>query len=173
MFAPLRDANIPKISLPLPDFMGRGQGDGLFCLASSFLGNAIAFRGKLNATQWKYFVTVLMGLVHCEGSKTLSGMLQKVAVAVTISGLSRFLISPAWSAAESEKIRCQQFVQQVQPMVAQARRGRPRPTMATGYLILDELVQIYPKSNIFFTLAYLPMLPFVKSAKLLIKEKSS
>ena len=45
-----------------------------------------AFRGKLNAAQWKYFVTVLMGLVHCEGSKTLSGMLRKVAVAVTISG---------------------------------------------------------------------------------------
>ena len=119
-----------------------------------------AFRGKLNAAQWKYFVTVLMGLVHCEGSKTLSGMLRKVAVAVTISGLSRFLISPAWSVAELEKVRYQQFVQQVQPMVAQAhseqkakrerRRGRPRPTLVTGYLILDDSTHVkryYAKSE--------------------------
>jgi len=28
-----------------------------------------AFHGKMNASQWKYFVTVLMGLLHCEGSK--------------------------------------------------------------------------------------------------------
>lgn len=111
-----------------------------------------AFRGKMNASQWKYFVTVLMGLLHCEGSKTLSGMLRKVAVMVTVSGLSRFLISPAWTTAALEQIRYQQFVNQVQPMVAQAheeqkaererRRGRPRATVVTGYLILDDSTHV-------------------------------
>ncbi len=89
------------------------------------------FRGKLNSAQWKHFVTVLKGLVHCKGSKTLSGMLRKLAAGVTLSWLSRFLISPAWSASESENIRCQQFVQQVQPMVAQVPgggRSDPYPT---------------------------------------------
>jgi len=28
-----------------------------------------AFHGKMNASKWKYFVTVLMGLLHCEGSE--------------------------------------------------------------------------------------------------------
>ena len=34
-----------------------------------------AFRSRLSVPQWKYFETVLMGLLHCDGSKTLSGML--------------------------------------------------------------------------------------------------
>lgn len=53
------------------------------------------FHGHFSAPQWKYFVTVLMGMLHCDGTKTLSGMLREVAIAVTISGLSRFLVSPA------------------------------------------------------------------------------
>jgi hypothetical protein len=31
-----------------------------------------AFRPKFSVPQWKYLVTVLMGLLHCDGSKTLS-----------------------------------------------------------------------------------------------------
>ncbi len=54
-----------------------------------------AFQPKFSAPQWKYFMTVLMGLLHCDSSKTLSGILRQVAVVVTMSGLSRFLISPA------------------------------------------------------------------------------
>jgi hypothetical protein len=58
-----------------------------------------AFRSIFSIPQWKYFETILMGLLHCDGSKTLSGILRQVAVVVTMSGLSRFLISPAWSVA--------------------------------------------------------------------------
>lgn len=107
-----------------------------------------AFHPMFSAPQWKYFVTVLMGLLHCDGSKTLSGMLRQVAVVVTMSGLSRFLISPAWSVAELERVRYQQFQTQVQPQILQAhqrqkaqrlrRRGRPQPTVVTGYLIMDD-----------------------------------
>ena len=89
-----------------------------------------------------------MGMLHCQGSKTLSGMLRQLAVVVTMSGLSRFLISPAWSVAALERVRYQQFFAQVQPIVAQVhqqqkaqrvrRRGRPTPTVVTGYLIMDD-----------------------------------
>ena len=107
-----------------------------------------AFGSKFSAPQWKYFVTVLMGLLHCEGSKTLSGLLRQVAVVVTVSGLSRFLVSSAWSVAALEQVRYEQFRRQVQPRVVQAhhdqksirarRRGRPQPTVVTGYLIMDD-----------------------------------
>ena len=107
-----------------------------------------AFRSKFSAPQWKYFETILMGLLHCEGSKTLSGMLRQVAVVVTMSGLSRFLISPAWSVTALEEVRYRQFQAQVQPRIVQAhreqksrrvrRKGRPQPTVVTGYLIMDD-----------------------------------
>ena len=107
-----------------------------------------AFHPKFSAPQWKYFVTVLMGLLHCDGNKTLSGLLRQVAVVVTMSGLSRFLVSPAWSVAALEQVRYREFQAQVQPLVVQAhrnqksrrarRRGRPQPTVVTGYLIMDD-----------------------------------
>lgn len=121
----------------------------LIILQDAVLRNYLeAFHGHLSAPQWKYFVTVLMGLLHCNGSKTLSGMLREVAVTVTVSGLSRFLISPAWSVATLDQVRYQQFASQVSPLVAQVhrqqkaqrerRRGRPSPTVVTGYLIMDD-----------------------------------
>ncbi len=107
-----------------------------------------AFQPKFRAKQWMYFVTVLMGLLHCDGSKTLSGMLRQVAVMVSVSGLSRFLISPAWSVAGLEEVRYRQYQAQVQPRVKQAhqeqkekrskQKGRPPATVVTGYLIMDD-----------------------------------
>lgn len=107
-----------------------------------------AFRSIFSAPQWKYFETILMGLLHCDGSKTLSGIMRQVAVVVTMSGLSRFLISSAWSVAALEEVRYRQFCAQVQPRIEQAhreqkeervrRRGRPQPTVVTGYLIMDD-----------------------------------
>jgi len=125
----------------------------LIILQDATLRNYLeAFHGQFSAPQWKYFVTVMMGLLHCNGSKTLSGILREVAVWVTISGLSRFLISPAWSVAALEQVRYQQFVRQVNPIVIQVhrqqkakrerRRGRPAPTVVTGYLIMDDSTHI-------------------------------
>ena len=106
-----------------------------------------AFRSQFTVPQWKYFETVLMGLLHCDGSKTLSGMLREVSVWVTLGGLSRFLISPAWSIAALEQVRYEQFQAQVQPYIHTShqrqkeqrakRRGRSQPTVVTGYLIMD------------------------------------
>jgi hypothetical protein len=97
-----------------------------------------AFRGKLNVSQWKYFVTVLMGMIHCQASRTLSGMLREVAVWVTVGGLSRFLISPAWSVEKLTKARYAWFSAEIAPVVAAAhaqqqaqqpkQKGRPVST---------------------------------------------
>ena len=111
-----------------------------------------SYQGVFNAPQWKYFVTVLMGLIHCQASRTLSGMLREVAALVTVCGLSRFLISPAWSVEELAKARYIVYCKEVTPIVEEAhatqhlqqpkRRGRPSPTVVTGYLILDDSTHV-------------------------------
>ena len=111
-----------------------------------------AFRAVFSVPQWKYFVTVLMGLIRCQDSRTLSGMLREVAIVVTVSGLSRFLISPAWSVEEVTKARYAFFWAEVQPIVIQAHarqrsrqpkcKGRPALTVVTGYLILDDSTHV-------------------------------
>ncbi len=112
----------------------------------------VAFRDFFSAPQWKYFVTVLMGMIHCQASRTLSGMLREVAVWVTVSGLSRFLISSAWSVDDFAKARYAYFCAEVRPIVVEAhatqrlqrsrRKGRPTPTVVTGYLILDDSTHV-------------------------------
>ncbi len=75
-------------------------------------------------------------------------MLRAVAVLVTVWDLSRFLVSPRWSAAGLAEVRYRFFCTEVQPVVATAhatqRLNRPRhagrckATVVTGYLILDD-----------------------------------
>ena len=111
-----------------------------------------AFQPVFGIPQWKYFVTVLMGLIHCQASRTLSGLLREVAVLVTVSGLSRFLISPAWTCDELAGARYAFFCAEITPLVAQAhatqrldkpkRKGRPAVTVVTGYLILDDSTHV-------------------------------
>ncbi len=111
-----------------------------------------AFQPVFGIPQWKYFVTVLMGLIHCQASRTLSGLLREVAVVMTVSGLSRFLISPAWTCDEVARSRYAFFCAEVAPIIAQAhatqrseqpkRKGRPSPTVVTGYLILDDSTHV-------------------------------
>jgi hypothetical protein len=110
------------------------------------------FRDVFSQPQWKYFVTVLMGMIHCQASRTLSGMLRQVSVLVTVSGLSRFLISPAWSIDDLAKARYAFFCLEVTPIVIEAhaaqrlqrpkKKGRPVPTVVTGYLILDDSTHV-------------------------------
>jgi hypothetical protein len=102
--------------------------------------------------QWKYFVTVLLGLLHCDGSRTLSGVLRQVACAVTLSGLSRFLSEAPWSAQALTLARQRRFNQQVAAAVDQThaeqraerplRPGRPARTVVTGYLVMDDSTHV-------------------------------
>jgi hypothetical protein len=102
--------------------------------------------------QWKYFVIVLLGLLHCDAARTLSGLLRQVAIVATLAGLSRFLKSAAWSEQDLFAARQARFYAQIGPLVTQAharlqaqrprRRGRPQPTVVTGYLIVDDSTHV-------------------------------
>ena len=120
--------------------------EGVFC---NYL---TALQGAIRPSQWKYFVTVQMGLVHCQASRTLSGLLRSVATWVTVWQLSRFLVSPRWTTEKLAEVRYQVFAAEVQPLVAAAheeqcrervkRRGRYRATVVTGYLVLDDSTHV-------------------------------
>lgn len=102
--------------------------------------------------QWKYLVTVLLGLLHCDETHTLSGMLRQVAISVTVSGLSRFLKHAPWSIAELTAARQARFDAHVAEAVVEAhaqqrdqqprRVGRPRQTVVTGFLIVDDSTHV-------------------------------
>lgn len=119
---------------------------------SSFRNYLVNFQEVIRPAQWMYFETVLMGLIHCQASRTLSGMLRAVAVLVTVWDLSRFLISPRWSTLRLAEVRYRVFWAEVQPLVAAAhesqrlqrskKRGRPTATLVTGYLILDDSTHV-------------------------------
>jgi hypothetical protein len=111
-----------------------------------------AFRDEIGPAQWTYFETVLMGLVHCQASRTLSGLLRTIAVLVTVWDLSRFLVSPRWCVSRLAEVRYRVFYAEVQPLVAAAHeaqrlnrprhKGRPKATVVTGYLILDDSTHV-------------------------------
>jgi hypothetical protein len=106
------------------------------------------FSGVFSLPQWKYFVTVLLGLLHCDERRTLSALLRHVAVGVTIFGLCYFLRAAPWLVDELTAARQAYFYTQVAPLVAEAhaeqraqqprRRGRRKRTVVTGYLIIDD-----------------------------------
>ncbi len=106
------------------------------------------FSGVFSLPQWKYFVTVLLGLVHCDERRTLTALLRQVAAKVTIFGLCYFLRTAKWSVEELTQVRQVHFYAQVAPLVAAAQAeqaaqrpqqpGRPKPTVVTGYLIMDD-----------------------------------
>jgi hypothetical protein len=110
------------------------------------------FREALRPYHWQYFETVLLGLIHCQANRTLSGLLRSVAALVMVWDLSRFLISPRWSTAQLAQVRYRVFRTEVVPLVASAhaeqslsqtgRRGRPRKTVVTGYLIFDDSTHV-------------------------------
>lgn len=111
-------------------------------------------RDVFNRPQWKYFVTVLLGLMRCDETRTLSGLLRQVAVQGTLSGMSRFLQRAPWSVEALTGKRRAHFRALVATEVAQAhavqraqqprKRGRRRQTVVTGYLIFDDSTCVQP-----------------------------
>jgi len=104
-----------------------------------------------------YFVTVLLGLVECEGRSTLTGFLRCVGEEISLSGLSRFLSRWSWSTEEVVAAWWSRFREQMAPLVKAEharqraerpkRRGRPKATVVTGYLIFDDSVHSKPKGR--------------------------
>jgi hypothetical protein len=72
----------------------------IICLSSALRQFLETFRPCFSRRQWMYFVTVLLGLVECEGQSTLTGFLRCVGEEISLSGLSRFLSRWSWSRTE-------------------------------------------------------------------------
>ena len=115
------------------------------------------FRPCFSKRQWKYFVTVLLGLIECEERKTMTGLLRVVGERISLSGLSRFLSKWPWSAGKVAQTWMLHFQQRLEPLVQaehdrlKAERpactGRPKSTVVTGYLIFDDSVHAKPKGR--------------------------
>jgi len=120
----------------------------IICLDEALQHFAQRFRELLSKPQYQYFVTVLLGLMLCEGTRTLSGLVRQIAAGPNLAGLSRFLSEAPWEAAAVAEQWLKHFRETMQPQVVAERqrqrqeqpkrRGRPQAPIVTGYLIGDD-----------------------------------
>src|SRR2546429_7678950 len=114
----------------------------IICLDESLRQFAERFRHELSKPQYQYFVIVLLGLMLCEGRRTLSGLLRQIADGPSLAGLSRFLSEAPWEAATVVTLWLRHFREMMQPQVAAElerqrqeqpkRRGRRKQPVVTG-----------------------------------------
>ncbi|HYU75526.1 MAG TPA: hypothetical protein VEL31_22885 [Ktedonobacteraceae bacterium] len=71
----------------------------IICLDEDVRYFAERFREVFSKPQYQHFVTVLLGLMLCEGTRTLSGLLRQIADSPSLAGLSRFLSEAPWEEA--------------------------------------------------------------------------
>jgi hypothetical protein len=129
----------------------------IVCLSAGLRQYLEAFRPCFSRRQWKYFVIVLLGLVECEERKPLTGLRRAVAEEISLSGLSRFLSQWPWNPEQvcytwRQRFRCrlEPLVQAEHVRLSEARPrcvGRPKATVVTGYLIMDDSVHTKPKGR--------------------------
>ena len=120
----------------------------IICLDEEVCHFAERFRSLYSKPQYQYFVTVLLGLMECDGRRTLSGLLREVGQSPSLSGLSRFLAVAPWSAQAAVTSWQKHFRAEMQPLVEieceqqrqsqPQRRGRPKQPLVTGYVIGDD-----------------------------------
>ncbi|TMD66906.1 MAG: hypothetical protein E6I91_08305 [Chloroflexi bacterium] len=102
-------------------------------------------------------MTVLLGLMECDGRRTLSGVLSQVAEPPSLSGLSRFFSEAPWLQEALVLIWLEHFRREMQPLVEAEReqqsklqpkrRGRPKQRLVTGYVIGDDSTMSKPKGG--------------------------
>lgn len=129
----------------------------IVCLSKQLRQYLENFRPCFSKRQWKYFVTVLLGLTECEGRMTMTGILRVVGERISLSGLSRFMSKWPWSEAEVAQTWLVRFRQRLEPLVQTEhdrlrkerpkRIGRPKATVVTGCLIFDDSVHAKPKGR--------------------------
>jgi hypothetical protein len=129
----------------------------IVCISAELCQFLEIFQSCFSKRQWKYFVIVLLGLVECEERKTMSGLLRVIGERVSLSGLSRFMNKWSWDAAQVAQVWLLRFRQRMK-IVVQAEHnrlkeerpksiGRPKETVVTGYLSLDDSVHTKPKGR--------------------------
>ena len=129
----------------------------IVCMSEELRQFMEIFRSCFSQRQWKYFVIVLLGLIECEERKTMTGLLRVVGERVSLSGLSRFMNKWSWDVAKVASIWLLRFRERMKEAVQaehdrlQAERpksvGRPKETVVTGYLSLDDSVHTKPKGR--------------------------
>ena len=129
----------------------------IVCLSSELRQYMESFRACFSRRQWKYFVIVLLGLVECDERKTLSGLRRVVAAESSLCGLSRFLSKWKWEPEQVAQVWQQRFrvrrsglVQAEHERLSAERPhcvGRPKATVVTGSLIMDDSVHVKPKGR--------------------------
>src|SRR5437867_4286227 len=129
----------------------------IICLDEDVRYFAERFREVFSKLQYQHVVTVLLGLMLCEGTRTLSGLLQQIADRPSLAGLSRFLSEAPWEEAAVVESWLRHFREEMQPQVAAElqrerqmqpkRRGRPKAPVVTGYLIGDDSTMHKPKGK--------------------------
>lgn len=120
----------------------------ILCLDEHVRQFAARFRHEWSKPQDQYFVIVLLGLMLCEGTRTLRGLLRQIADGPSLAGLSRFLSQAPWEATALAELWLDHFREEMQPKVAAElqrqrqehpkHRGRPKFPVVTGYLIGDD-----------------------------------
>src|SRR5260370_38708875 len=91
------------------------------------------FRQGLNKPLYQYFVTVLLGLMECEGRRTLRGLVRQVAAGPSLAGLSRFLSEAPWEAAALAESWLRHFREEMQPgSAANLQPQRPEQAKRRG-----------------------------------------
>jgi len=128
----------------------------ILCLDEEVYHFAKRFDALFSRPQYQYLVTVLLGLMECDGKRTLSGLLHEVGQALSLSGLSRFFSQAPWEPGAVVACWLRHFRAEMQPQVEAKReqerkaqpkrRGRRKEPPVTGYLIGDdEGVRANPK----------------------------
>jgi hypothetical protein len=129
----------------------------IICLDEEVCHFAERFRSVFSKPQYQYFVTVLLGLMECDGKRTLSGVLSKVGEPPSLSGLSRFFSEAPWMQEALVVIWLEHFRAEMQPLVEAEReqqrqqqpkrRGRPKQPLVTGYVIGDDSTMSKPRGR--------------------------
>ena len=99
-------------------------------------------RKFLSKPHCQYFVIVLLGLMLCEGRRTLLGVVRQIADGTSLAGLSRFLLEAPWEATALAEEWQRHFRETMQPHVAAdlqrqrmahpKRRERPRQPVGSS-----------------------------------------
>src|SRR6266566_4310394 len=129
----------------------------IICLDDELCHFVERYRQRFSKPQYQYFVIVLVGLMLCEGRRTLLGLVRQVAEASSLAGLSRFLSQAPWDEGELAEQWLEDFRKTMEPavqaeqvrlgQVQPKRQGRPRVPLVTGYLIGDDSTMHKPKGK--------------------------
>ncbi len=129
----------------------------IVCLDARVRQWAACFSQCFSKPQFQHFVTVLLGLLLCQDTRTLTSLRRHVAGGPSIASLSRFIARSPWDEEAVVRAWLARFQTQVLPVVQAEREqqrqtrppqvGRPKEPFVTGDLIGDDSTLAKPKGK--------------------------